>query len=104
MISRLVRLGRRDTVVRREALAQGSIFFLMVFLGNLFWLRQDLKKCKTPFVCLMKSALELTIFFLSQDSIRSVLGQSQVSFRPLSSYIIGETEPKILRLVLGRIY
>ena len=31
VISRLVRLGRRDTVVRREALAQGSIFILRIF-------------------------------------------------------------------------
>ena len=58
---------------------------------TLFWLRQELKNCKCPFVRLMNSVLELTIF----NS-----GQSQVSLRALCAYFVVQTKPKILCLVL----
>ena len=48
-----------------------------------------------PSVCSVQSVLELTIFlFPSQVNLRSVSGHTQVS-----SYFIGQTEPRILRLV-----
>ena len=44
--------------------------------------------------------IELSIFIiLAQFSLRSLLGLSQVSLSGLS-YLVGQTEPKILRLVL----
>ena len=57
------------------------------------------------FVCPVKVCLELSIFiFLSQVSLTSLLGLSQVSYllflSALLAYLIGQTEPKILRLVL----
>ena len=50
MISRLVRHGRRDTVVRREALAQGSIFILM-FLKLSWWEKGFLEENIGPCLC-----------------------------------------------------
>ena len=49
--------------------------------GEDFWLRQELKKYKSPSVCSMKVCLELLIFFfLAQVSFRLVLGLSALSF------------------------
>ena len=55
------------------------------FLTHHFWLCQELNKCKCSSVCSMKVCLELSIFiFLSQVSLRSVPGQSQVRVRSVS--------------------
>ena len=51
-------------------------FWTLVIFGSI---RSSINANLRPFVCLMKSVLELSIFiFLSQLSIRSVSGQSQV--------------------------
>ena len=69
-------------------------------MEHYFWLRQEPKKGKCSFVRLMISALELTIFiFLSEVILRIVSGQSLVSLRSLCTYLVRQTEPKILRLV-----
>ena len=60
------------------------------FLLNMFhfWLRQELKKCKCPSVCLSDESL-------SRVYNLHLFGQSWVSWRSLF-----KTEPKILRLVV----
>ena len=69
-----------------------------------FWLRQELRESVCPSVCpygtSMSKALNLhlSLIGVSQVSLRSVSGQSQVSLRSLWVYFV-KTEPKILRLV-----
>ena len=72
-----------------------------------FWLRQELKKCKCPFVrlfvCSLKTCLELSILylqffiFLAQVSLWSVSCLSQFSWVFWRSHF--KTEPKILCIV-----
>ena len=48
----------------------------------------------------MKSVLELSIFiFLAKVGLRYILGLSQLFLSALLDYFVGQTEPKILRLV-----
>ena len=56
-------------------------------------------------VCPLKVCLELSIFiFLTQVSVRTLSGHSQVSyqlfFTAILAYLIEQTEPKILCLVI----
>ena len=62
-----------------------------------FWLRQELKESQSPFSPSLFKALNL---YLSGSGLSHVSFRSFLGLIVLWAYFVGQTEPKILRLVL----
>ena len=83
-------------------------FYLGINIQTTFWLRQELKEPLCLFVCLsvcsptqssIKVSQSSSLSGLSQVSLWSLSGLFRISLSAFLAHFVGQTEPKILRLV-----